>query len=1220
MAILSAGYIIEEVVDFLQTYGQEQILSQLTRSSLFELSTNFPLGPPTLEDPSYQLAYNLISRGAPTLCPFLTSQQLLNHVFNTHFSQYFDGNKIKIAVPDEQLEQVHFASLQDAQSPWISRNFFGDQLPAAILTASPLAMAQIQKALLYLVLCGKLDTNAESWRILIIERDVPFGHLAMEALSQLLEAVMGLQDPEKTLPHIQYKIIQREEEEGAILCPQENITSLDACLPASFDLVFDVAVFDSEVTPLIDSNAELSYIQIRPVQEGRGKKIQHNFVYGEKVEYPTLGTLKADGGFEFALTPYKPSITYFLRNIFRSDLSPEDIAPLLSGILVGKEGVYWEPSAYKRNIIHVLGSLLQPNLSLCVSASWIDLLQQVLFYETHKLMDTFWAPEPGSFSAPGSFSSYLKERKPLALLITPTFLNQHILSQDFGDIPVSFAGIKQAHSASIWSPTFHELYPGLADRIRSCFPSVQVCAFSGLVTYDILQDIQRALGVAELVNFSERIALVERSYIKYKIVPVAYRQSHSLMKNPEKGVVMVKYPIIKRIVKNITYELPTSTKRPSASVITKHPDVDEIPKGIIYHPDFSESPAEKLSSLKKYLESEHLSLATFPPENATISGNYSLDDLEYLSPYGNSYDLLLSRSLEQYPGNLFPARFSLHYQSPHSLEKFYLETDLPCSPTLGGNSYILYNEADRDSADQFYTHFFSVSLEKKEASTANREFLVLKELMQGISYPENFLPQFLEATLNRISEEKVQIKYVFEESHTGKVELYAYLEDASTHVQNLVLQGEISLADLSVSLTEEGEKNQVKATKLLEHIVAILERFYPIQGYLDTTLQIRGKGILALLDQFPEQELGLTVSFGNDALSLLTDYLKTEGYYSIDQASLTLLYQNSYSFAQFLEGLAGFTASFNLSEEGLEMVKSLHARIRMRKDTIRALYRLQSIGLIDFLDTDEELEVCHVRLSAKSEEVFESKYLAYIHPYLRESEEEKWINWAKYSQEESALERYVYALTSFHYEYLGPKRRNALLHGPMGIKWGLEQGSLELARYLKYYFFGLYAHPDYLPVDIQRKGEELSVLKKYISYLIKVPPALDIGSSFSNMQHLVWSCEYVQQQQAEDSNLLKALANYVRLAYICARTMPVLDTDPEKLLSYQEGLISSLLELKNETDETLWMETIYGMQDTAKAICPEFGRVFTEMLDVFLVNFYGQWLKSFNQKFIDLTV
>ena len=1219
MAILSAGYVIEEVIEFLHSKGHEQIVSQMTRSSLFEFSSPFSLDPPTLEDSTLQVAYNLISRGAPTLCSLSSSLQILNHVFQANFPQYFDGNKLKVAVHDELFEKLDVQTIEGPHSPWERKKLFKEQIPWSILIGSPLGIAQIQKAFLYLILCGKLDVSTESWRILIIEQDVPCGHLAMESLNELLEAIRGIQGQEVPFPLIQYKVIQADDEE-ATLCPQESLTSLDACVPASFDLIFDIALFDPELSPLLDSDAQLPCVTLRPVQEGGLKKPKHNFVYGEKINYPSLGSFHGEGSFSFSNPSFEAGITYFLQNIFRSDLPAQEVGPLLSSMLAGEEGLYWDPSAYKRNVIHVLGSLLNPNLSVCVSASLIDLLQQVMFYETHKLMDSFWAPEPGWFSASGSFSRFLKERKPLALLITPTFINEDILSQELTDIPVSFAIVKQAHSASIWSPTFHELYPGISDRIHTCFPSIQVCAFTGLISYDILRDIYRVLGVREVAKLWDRIELVERSYLKYKVVPVTYRQSHSLMKNPEKGVVMVKYPIIKRIIKNISFELPDSTKRPIGGNAQGNNSSGPPLKGIIYHPDFSESPSERLAALKKYLESEQLTLAIFPPENTSLSANYSLDDLEYLSPYGNPFDLLLSRSMSQYPGNLFPARFSLHYQSPHSLEKFYLETDLPCAPTLKSNSYVLYNDADRESADQFYTHFFSISLEKKEASMSNREFGVLNEFMQEISYPENFLPQYLEAKLNRIIEDKIQIKYVFDESQTGKIELYTYREDPSTLVQSLVLQGSINLVDLSINLEDTKNEERAKTNSVLDQAISILKKFYPIQGYLDSTLQIKGKGILELLTLYPDQSLGLTVSFGNDALSLLTDYLKTEGHYSIDSSSLSQLYENSYSFAQFWELLNQLTSSLNLSEEGLEVVKTLYSQIRMRKDTLKALFRLQSIGLIDFLETDEELEVCHIRFSSKIDQVYESRYLAYINPYLKESEEEKWINWAKYSQEDSTLERYVFALSSFHYEYLGPKRRNALLHGPKGIKWGLEQGSLGLAQYLKYYFFGLYAHPDYLPADIQQSGEELNVLKKYIGYLLKVPPVLDIGSSFSNMQHMIWSCQYVQEQTEEHSNLLNALANYVELAYYFSGNPQVVDVDMEKLQNCQEGLISSLLQLKNDANETHWMETIYSMQDTAKAICPAFGRVFTEMLGVFLVNFYGQWLKSFNQKFIDLTV
>ncbi|MEM9983139.1 MAG: hypothetical protein AAF734_11630, partial [Bacteroidota bacterium] len=97
----------------------------------------------------------------------------------------------------EALETSYF---QQLQKNYQNKAFNEERLNNLQWFLSPLAVARIQKALLELLIEGKISLEKEVIKIAVLERDVPCGELALEDLQQLLSHLLGLANSDFALP------------------------------------------------------------------------------------------------------------------------------------------------------------------------------------------------------------------------------------------------------------------------------------------------------------------------------------------------------------------------------------------------------------------------------------------------------------------------------------------------------------------------------------------------------------------------------------------------------------------------------------------------------------------------------------------------------------------------------------------------------------------------------------------------------------------------------------------------------------------------------------------------------------------------------------------------------------------------------------------------------------------------------------------------------------
>jgi len=156
------------------------------------------------------------------------------------------------SIPDEKIQQINdflkhpFSKrIKEIYDNPIYNQEFG--LEALQIALSPIAIARIQKSIIFLISSGILKLDANSWDIAVFERDVPCAFLAVEDLIQLFANIFSLEGKGRTLPEIKLKIFNTNEfkscqlNDGIETVSLENFKSQN-----SFDAILDISVLQRQ--------------------------------------------------------------------------------------------------------------------------------------------------------------------------------------------------------------------------------------------------------------------------------------------------------------------------------------------------------------------------------------------------------------------------------------------------------------------------------------------------------------------------------------------------------------------------------------------------------------------------------------------------------------------------------------------------------------------------------------------------------------------------------------------------------------------------------------------------------------------------------------------------------------------------------------------------------------------------------------------------------------
>lgn len=239
-------------------------------------------------------------------------------------------------------------------------------LPDLQLLLAPSAIARVRKALFEAVLAGVLDPGAATWRIVVLERDLPCARLAIDGGLELLRRLLLLHQGSATLPAVDLKVFGTREFLACALHGDAQPKVFDPARPLpDCDLCIDVAMLRCEDMDEDDAKPEQgALLRLRSQRVPQG---QRTLRLGPVLRYAGLRSGK--GAKREPLPEAEHAAVELLRDLFGvSDARPDQLA-LLDHALRGEQVIAEFPPAAGKTLPLLLAALLQPACTLYTAPS-----------------------------------------------------------------------------------------------------------------------------------------------------------------------------------------------------------------------------------------------------------------------------------------------------------------------------------------------------------------------------------------------------------------------------------------------------------------------------------------------------------------------------------------------------------------------------------------------------------------------------------------------------------------------------------------------------------------------------------------------------------------------------------------------------------------------------------------------------------------------------------
>jgi len=1272
MPVLSAGFIIEEVAEYFFEKGHLPLLEQLAHLSSFKLVSHSDFSQGEAPTSMFAVASNIISRGVPTRSTLYLADQVFQAIFDDTY-QEIEGEKVIYRLPTNQLEEIKNGMPRENILELLEGRLSEEKKLLAQLLLTPMAVARIQKVLLQLIIMQVMSLESNIWNILIIERDVPCATLAVEDLRQLLGHLLQLEGEKRKLPKINLSVVKSEEFADTPLgqLTPHPIPILDnSTLSQKFDAVLDISLKRESFfhIPKVLKTSPIFEIRTSTPTSVQNQEIV-TLELSELVTYPSLGQQTPTKQFSFQQSANQQALQYLLENIFRTVQIPAGVPHILNRALQRQSLIAWYPGDINRLQAIILSALLQPGMTAIVyegllqgeqdlallSANYIE---TAILY-SHLDDETDFTQKPQRLAA-GSIQFLLTTVEQLY----HTRFRSMMTSLAPGSVHISQLIFQEAHAISEWAHHINYLYASVISEVDAIFQleaHTPKHIFSGTMTYDVIMDICASFSVSEdsVIEFPDEI--YQNKFITYSIIPVPYSESQALLNNKQKSLVMVKYPVLKRLISNVPFEFGK-----------KHGDIfgpisqnghAKYPFGCIIYDQHVTYPAiNQLEALSKYLVSEqYLDIGTYSSDFISIqqSNEEIHRQFDQLKEFRQGhFNVLITNYDSGDPIKASHARYTIHYHLPLSPEHLYEETAFALVEREKCNAYILYHPLDLGINESK----LNLRLGQTKRDKTNRDTKVqriLNEFLEGISYPDDFLIHYLSHQLSEKLGLNTRVKMIQEQNGVFQLMIESAPSRKLSYAQSYIY-GSIYLPELVMDFQSSRQVSQGEATKVLNTAISLLEDLCPEGNFEEMILQKRGPGIASLIRSDSQDIHKLVIGHQNEYLQRLTDLIKTEGNYEIDLPFIHQLVSQCMQVGQFIEflereyplkikrelhelrliekntthqmdtiwvakrlkQLSSIPDEVTLSGQAREALEVFYPRVRTRQDTLQILHRLKQCGIIERYDWNESggFAVLHIRKQPFS--YYTDQLRSMLSRNLGPVSVKKWLQGIPVPEADSDYEiRAVCELyMDYIYNYIAPRKVNATRYVAEMCREGQKKGSTIVHEYMKQYFLELFAHRDYLPSETRNNQEPMGILDKYAQFITSPPEKLDLGSEIAILKHIKRSCESVQVLLPRENRILNVIRAFTGLLlYSNSESKASIDDFREQLTSAQIQFVEGISSLKDTYTDDQWLEIIDRMKSHAVSFNEELAEVFDEIANTLMISYYRAWLSAFNSKFFDIT-
>ncbi len=1127
------------------------------------------------------------------------------------------------------------------------------------LMLTPLAVARVQRTLLACIDNGLLGWEQPSWRLSIIERDVPCAHLAVAGLRELLTDLLDLEGAGRQVPRIDLYVFGTPEFADAELryLPEHPVRLLEEGQPPAGpapDILLDISMLQR---PGFSAAPQTWPAAVRlTVRSSHRAHAPRRFLTGPLIKYQPL-VQEQDRADEYeypVLAGRVAPLRRLLWSLFRKfDFRPGQL-PILSRALQGKSVLGLLPTGGGKSLTYQLAALLQPGVTLVVDpikslmqdqyegllANWIDAVafinsavaggragreHRVTQLERGELLLTFVSPERLVIKG---FRDALER-----------------MQQPESRVGFAYCIIDEAHCVSEWGHDFrtHYLHLGRNAR-RFCHTHdgqpVPLYALTATASFDVLADVERELALQGEPDAVIRFASNRRHELDFRVIAAPTDQQDP---GPAKHQALVE------LLRQLPAELQAFDKQEITETdaqgkpLAKRPALPDFTPASFYEPNADSSPLFFAHAglifcphrSKSYSGvSQVLAEVRKLPEFRERTGFFMAPDGKFSQADQEKENKQLAETQQQFVQsrlNLLVAtkafgmgidkpnvRFTIHYSHPGSIESFIQETGRAGRDRRSALNYVLFHPSDQKIQEEFHQGNFK---------GADKEYALVQELLTEVTFPTwqtcvQLTADLVKITNLEISSLRVVKPRLLSNGIRGPLTIFV---NRAAHE----LYGSLYFdPEQGWLISDEFEPECITETTACEAVLTSLHKLLeqqrravgvaPTEAALQAWLTQPTPGILARLAAVAvgQRPAPLIIGFSNDALSRMDDILthhKRPLPQYVTSLSTTAGYANSGE--EFVRDLG--------QQPKTDYGKELAAQwLRYRDDqsTMKAVHRLATLGVIEDYTVDYNAGLLTLILAPKPDN--EQDYLGRLEKYLlryttRQRASELTQAAIRRPEGKTLLEKCLGVMLEFSYSTVAEKRLAAIkeMHGAL-INYGLDKNpSMSLTHFCDLYLNSKYAHVDFLPKDTKNGSlDSADNLWKYLDHM-GAPPDKQ-GEVQDNVKHLRGACARMLPSYPDNATL-KLLDGFAILFlenHKPAQARP----DPVARTAGEEKILAGLLGFGKRpeyADPTALAELAHHFADETGRYDEQAAAYVREVAETIVLRPHLAWLRAFNDRY-----
>lgn len=1117
-------------------------------------------------------------------------------------------------------------------------------LLAIQLVLSPFAIARIQKAIVQLLLEGKLDLNASTWSIAFIERDVPCAALAVADLSLHLRNIFALQD--KTIaPSIELTIFTTSEFQSAQLNQidlSEHFSKIQyfdlgrVQTQNTYDILIDISVLQRKGFSGNETKVQAKGKCV--IRSSHHKHSTRTFLTSDIINYSNFITPDEQQDRLYSDNIKKKILEFFLQNIFRKESFLEGQLEILNKALQGQSVIGLLPTGGGKSLTYQLASMLQPGICLVIDPIKSLMRDQYDNLKNHQIdACNYINSSLKTREEKEKETNKLRKGEVLISFVSP----ERLQMKEFRDtlkemtskgIYFNYCVIDEVHCVSEWGHDFRTSYLSLGkNAIKFCktknTETIPLFGLTATASFDVLSDVQR-----ELSGNNEQNALREDATIRFDTVN---REELSFK-------VIDVWADLKETDSEWMLKEKLGTKKQSLLIkeLNLFPFDDQNKySGIIFCPhrgwyfgvtDRYRRDDKRNGVYDSILRASlpNLRLGSFmgsDSDNELTAEIIESDSIQsQLDFINNRLNLLVSTKAFGMGIDKPNIRFTFHMNYPSSIESFIQEAGRAGRDKQPARCYILFNdeqvlkggrtyEIDRDNLLYFHNSSFK-GVEKEKA--------ILFELLSAIHTPNKLFD--IEVKLYEHFQQDINL--ALWQGQTG----YWYLFVNGENFEDKF--GAVRIPSLEIDTT--------RATRTIEEchqVLSFVRNFIKqnsnggIIQWLKTSTTVAGLETLLRANN----RIELTLRFENnisERTETISKWLNAAFKSTrFDEVTTKEILTFSNSFNDFkgqatsklnngipFEQVARKRDNLRNNPSGTaeRELQRLFNGFRTKSDTEKALYRLSTVGVIDDYTVDFNSKTYTIFATRKTDEQYFKNLENYIRKYYSEVRTKKEIIKARQFEGATVIQKCLFFLTDFVYREIEKKRFEGIGVMKEACEIGKESGGDAFKEFVDLYFNSKYARKGYEVNGVNKsltdrtdEGKKQNI--KWVWEFIEIIDVDKSGGHINNLKHLRGACVRLLIPQPDNAvfYLLKAFSIFI------------LEPDNHRLMdeasnSFANGFIEFQKEKKWSFDEVLNHADIFKDYVLQYSTHPGIQEIMQNQITILSVKVHSEWLESFNQKFL----